>query len=266
MSGLVRNSLDVVLGTVEIRKNERDAVVVDARAVAAALFALGREKIHQLAVKHRLEELTRLRREVVIESLCCGKDSFVIACRFRIAGPEHQSAVRKAQRILHAEALRLFSADAVSHRDYVFLDRLMELVDIIAVVAVPGHAVVSELDIILHSKLTGHLISDGDETVIKFIQLVLVISVPAAFGLPCLEPRLIIRVMLERSDLSDSISFAPKRDRSARKQFLISGRQFVLLLQQRDDRRIERLHLKFRINKNDFPEFFRKRAAERRSA
>ena len=64
---LVGDHLHIPLGAVEVGKDEGNAIVRQAGAVAAALFALGGQHIQQLSLQHGAEEGAGLRGQFVIE-------------------------------------------------------------------------------------------------------------------------------------------------------------------------------------------------------
>ena len=56
---LVGDDLDIMLSAVEICKDKRNFVIVNTRAVTAAVLTLGREDIHKLIIEHHSEKFTR---------------------------------------------------------------------------------------------------------------------------------------------------------------------------------------------------------------
>ena len=79
------HDLDIVLGVIEIRENERRIVIRNFRTVAAALLALGGEQVHELIVNHVIEELGSLRGTPLVKMFCRRDNVVRRALRLRIA-------------------------------------------------------------------------------------------------------------------------------------------------------------------------------------
>ena len=74
-----------------------------------------------------------------------------------------------------------------------------------------------------------------DELVVDAVQLVLIVLVPLTLGLPCRQTARVVRVGLEGGHLGDGVDAALKGDLGGGQQLLILLRQFVFLLELRDD-------------------------------
>ena len=59
----MRNDLNIMLGSVEVREDKGRVVVLETRTVSSALLTFGREKVHQLILHHVLEKFRRFRRK-----------------------------------------------------------------------------------------------------------------------------------------------------------------------------------------------------------
>lgn len=71
MAGLMGHNLHIVLGAVEVGKDEGHLIIAQTGAVAAARLAGGGQHIHQLIVQHFVEELAGLGGKLLIEFLPC---------------------------------------------------------------------------------------------------------------------------------------------------------------------------------------------------
>ena len=131
----------------------------------------------------------------------------------------------------------------------------MELLNVVPVIAVACHSVVSKLYPVLESQFLTHLMANRDESVIEAVQFILVVLIPAALCLPCSKSDLIISIVLERRDLSDGIHLAAERYLSAREELLIFHDKIVLFLKKRNNGNIKTLELYLCIKEYDFSEF-----------
>ena len=236
---LVRHDLHVVLRAVEVRKNERDFVLAEARAVAAARLAGGREHIHQLVVEHHIEELAGLGRERLVEFFAVRQNRVRVAAGLGVAAAEHKRIVGKVHRILFPEALCLLTVDAVRQRDEVFDHRRAEFFHVVLAVAVAPHAVVAERGVAAVAELFAHRVAQMDHFVVNVVKLRLMLLIPSTFCFPSSEAARVVGVVFERRELRDRVHAALKRDLRAGDQLAVRLREVVFLLALRDDLRRE---------------------------
>ena len=241
-------------GAVEVRKNERDVVIKDARAVAAAHLALGGEHIQELALEHHAEEPAGLGAERVVKALARLENVVRAALRAGVAGAEHQRVVGKAHRIFLAETLGLLAVDAVRDRDKIFDDAGTEAFHIFFRIAVALHAVVAELRVAAVAELLAHLIAQVHQLVIDAVELRLVFLVPGALRFPRGQTHGVIEIGLLRLQLADRVHAALKRDLRRGDQLVIRFHELVFLLQQRDDLGRERLRADLGVREDDLAE------------
>ena len=265
VTGLVGHDLDIVLGVIEVRENERRVVIRNFRTVAAALLALGGEQVHEFIVNHVIEELGGLRGTPLVKMLCRRDNVVRRALRLRIARAELHRIVGVAHRVGLAEALCLSLVDLDRHRHHVLLYGLAELLDIGLVIAVSLHAAVADRQEIVVAELFADGISKVHQLVIESVKLFLVVLVPLSLRLPGCEASRIVRVILKRRHLRNGIDTALKRNLCAREQLLVSGDELVLLLKFRDNRRREGLQRELRIGEKDAAVLLLKLLAEGRS-
>ena len=214
-----------------------------AKAVAAALFALGGQHVHQLIVEHHAEEFARFGRQRVVKRLAGVQRVLRSAGRLCFAGAEHHGVVGKAHGIRLAESFRFVAENPVGQRYQIGAHGFAELFYVVLVIAVAAHAVVAQRDIAAVAELFAHRIAQMYELVIQFVKLRLVVFVPLAFSLPRGKASFVVGILFERTDLRDGIALALKRNLRARQQLFIRLHQIVFLLQLRDDFRRKRLEL-----------------------
>ena len=102
-----------------------------------------------------------------------------------------------------------------------------------------------------------------DELVVDAVQLVLIVLVPLTLGLPCRQTARVIRVGLEGGHLGDGVDAALEGDLGGGQQLLILLRQFVLLLELRDDLGGEGLEFDLGIHEHQLSELRGKLSPER---
>ena len=153
-----------------------------------------------------------------------------IACRLWIPGAEHQSIIGKTERITHIEPLCLSAFYSIRNRHYIFTHSFAESVDVVPVVAVARHSVITELYKIAETQFLTHPVAYLNQPVIKTVQLVLIILVPSALCFPRGKSYLIISSTLEWSDLRNSIHLSHERYLSACQKLLILRGEIILLL------------------------------------
>ena len=251
MARLVGDHLHIVLGAVEVGKDEGDLIVRDTGAVAAGALALGGEDIQQLPVQHGPEELLRLGRELAVELHALGQDLIRGAHGPGIAGAELQGVVGKAHGIGLAQPLRLAAVDAVRHRDQVLHHGGAELLHIVLGVAVAAHAVVAEGGVALVAQLPAHLVPELHQLVVEAVQLGLVVLIPLALGLPGGETPGVVGVGLEGAQLGEGVDPALKGDLGGGQDLFIGLGQLILLLQLGDDLGGEGLELHLRVGEHN---------------
>ena len=143
MAGLMGHDLHIVLGAVEVGKDEGHLIIAQTGAVAAARLAGGGQHIHQLIVQHFVEEFAGLGGKLLIEFFALPQDRIGIARRLGVAAAEHQGVVRHVHRVLLAKAAGLLPVDAVRQRHQIFDNGCTELFNVCLGVAVAAHAVVA---------------------------------------------------------------------------------------------------------------------------
>ena len=246
--------LDVALGPVEIRENERHIVIRQLRHVAAALLAVGREEVHELALPHRAKEFGGLRGELVVEFGRRVHNVVGSSLRARVAGLEFKGIVGEAHRVGFPEAFCLLLVDFAGDRNEILLNRLAELLDIVLVVGDAVHPVVAELEVVLVAELFAHLIAELYKLVIIFVELFLVLLVPGALGLPGGEAHGVVRVALLRGHAGEGHGLAHEGDLGGGEKLLVGHREVVLLLHLPDDLRREGLEVHLRRLEDNRPE------------
>ena len=246
----MRHDLHVAAGAVEVGEDEGDVVLRKAGAVAAAGLALAGEDIEQLVVVHHVDELGGLAAQLVIELPAGGEDVVRPAAGLRVAAAEGEGVVRIAHRIGLAEALGLAAEDLVGEGDYVLDDGGAEALHVLLAVAVAAHAVVAERDVVLVPELFAHRVAQLDELVVYRIELIRVLHVPLALGLPGGGAALVVRVLLEAGELAHRVGLALKGDLSAGDELGVLGGERVLALQLGDDLRGEGAQRDLRVQEH----------------
>ena len=247
-----------MLGAVEVGKNERYLIIPQAGAVAARRLAGGGKHVQQLIVQHGVKEDAGFGRKFLIEFFTLGQNGIGIAAGGGVAGTEHQGIIGKAHGVLFAQALGLLTVDAVRQRHQILDHGGTELFYIRFGIAVAAHAVVAQGGVTLVPQLFAHLIPQVGQLVINIIQLFLVVLIPLALGFPGGQAAGIVRVILERAQLGQSVHPAFKRDLCAGQQLAILLGQLVFLLQFLHDIGRECLALNFGVHKHQVAVFFGK--------
>ena len=255
MARFMGHHFHVMLGSVEIGKDKRHAVVHNAGAVSAAFLALGGKHVHQLSFQHHPEERAGFRRKLVIELFAGCQDIVRGPLGPRIAGAEFQRIVSVAHGVFLAQALCVRPVDAVRHGHQVSPHSRPELFHILFGIAVASHAVIAQLGEAFIAHLPAHAVPQLRQLVIDFIQLVLVILVPLSLSLPGSQPPLIVRVGLEGRHLGNGIYPALKGNLGGSDQFLVFIAQVVFLLQFRNNVRGEGFQVHLRLDKHQVAVF-----------
>ena len=253
----------VMLGSVEVGKDKRYAVIHDAGAVSAAFLSFGGKHVHQLSFQHHAEEFAGFRGQLVIELFAGCQDIIRRPLGPRIAGAEFQRVVSIAHGVFLAQALCVRPVNAFCHRYQIGPHGRPELLHVFFGIAVAAHAVVAQLGKAFIAHLPAHAVPQLRQFIVDLIQLVLVILVPLSFSLPGRQPPLIVRVSLEGRHLGNGIDPAFKRNLGGSNQLLVFIAQVVFLLQLRDNIRGEGLQFHLRLDKHQVTVFRGKIRPER---
>ena len=237
VTGLVGHHLHIVLGAVEVGKDEGHLILAQAGAVAAALLALGAQHVQQLVVQHGAEELLGLGGQLTVELHALGQNVVRGTHGAGIAGPELQRQIGKAQGIALAQTLRLTAADLVGHRHQILLYGGAELLHVLLGVAVTVHAVVAQGGVALIAHLPAHAVAQVYQLVVQLIQLRRVLHGPLGVSLPRRQTARIVGIALQRRQLGQGVGLALEGDLSGGQQLLVCLHQVVLLLHLGDDLR-----------------------------
>ena len=202
MTGLVGDDLDIVLGAVEVGKNERHFVIIQAGAVAAARLAGGGEQVHQLVVQHLVEELGGFGGQLLVELFALSHDGIGITAGFGVAAAEHQGVVGGVHRVLLAQAPGLLAVDAVGHGDEVFHHSSAEFFHISLGVAVAAHAVVAQGSVAFVPQFFAHGVPQVDHLVVNGVELLLMLLIPGTLGFPGGQAAGIVGVVFEGRELA----------------------------------------------------------------
>ena len=176
VTGFMRQHVNVAAGAVEIREDERNAVVIDAGAVAAHLLVRLGLKIEKIHFTHLREEFIRLRRHLMVH-LCGSGDEFVtVPLRQRVSVREDQALVIAGQ-FRQSQTLCLAFIEFFIQRYDLFEYHLTISCNVIFVVVEAVHPFVAQFGKTRVTQFVCDPGADFDQTVVDIVEFPFVLGI-----------------------------------------------------------------------------------------
>ena len=227
MARLMSQNINVRARTIKVGEDERRLERIQKCAVTACLFSRLRLQVKQLMLHHKVKELTRLFRQLMVHLLRLRNQFLRRSFRNRVSFRENQLLIVIMQPV-HSKPFLLLLPKLQAERYNLLLHLRTEPCNILRRIIVSSIAQVNKFNVRRKSQLLRNFIAQRNQLVIQRIQLPGNLFIQIS---PCrhrLFPHLAVRT-LHRLQKSIKITrFALKFRRSIRRNFTVLLRQIRL--------------------------------------
>ena len=255
MAAFVGKDFNITGSTVEVGKDERCLEVGQGRAVAARHLIFAGIEVERTQFVHAVDHGSRLGIQLAVERQAGLIKLFILQNGLGIAFQGHDAVIVEAD-LIQTQASGLLLLELADQRNDITLDLIAEVLHHGRIVAVAGHAQITQRGEVGMAQCACHTGTDIDHLVINGIVFFLVGQVGTAFGLIGLLTGLTVAVGLELAHLGDGIGLAAELDGQRALYLLVFDLQQALFLHHAQDFGRNGLEGDLGIDEGDLAETF----------